>query len=132
MENKAKNILLTTLALLVYLGFFIGIGFIWNLFWTMDKPTTIIYWVTKGICCLFVVIFALYMLLAKSDKGVGAMQLFFSLLLSCLPIVLRAICLIPAAGLYIAIVLAFILISLYAITMISLCAYGNGEGNKKL
>ena len=132
MNSKTKNILLTTLALLVYVGFMVGIGFIWDLFWTMDKTTTIIYWTSKGVVCLMVVIFALFMVLAKSDKGVNAMQLFFSICLSALPITLRALCLIPYAGKYIAIILAFILVCIYAITMIGLTAYDKGEGTKKI
>ncbi len=132
MDSKAKRVLLTSLALVVYVGFMVGIGFIWNLFWTVDKGTTILYWVTKGIICLMVVCITLVMLLSKADKGMSGIQLFFTICLSFLPIVLRAIAMIPYAGFYIAIVLAFILISLYAITMISLASYGKGEGTKKI
>lgn len=132
MNSKTKNVLLTSLALVIYLAFMIGMGFIWNLFWKVDLATTLIYWISKGVICLMVVIFALVMLLGKADKGMNAMQLFFTISLSFLPLVLRAICLIPYAGVYVAGILAFILISLYAITMVSLGAYGKGEGTKKI
>ncbi len=132
MNSKTKNVALTCLALVVYIGFMVGMGFILNLFWEMDHATTLIYWITKGIVCLMVVVFSFVMLLSKSDKGTGALQLFFSVALSCLPLVLRAICLIPIVGLYVAIVLAFVLICLSLITMISISAYGTGSGTKKI
>lgn len=132
MNSKTKNALLTVLALVVYVGFMVGIGFIFNLFWAMDKATTIIYWLTKGIICFMVVVLALIMVLGKTDKGVGAMQLFFTIFISFIPLVVRALCLIPVAGVYIAGILAFIVICLYLITMISLGAYGKGEGTKKI
>lgn len=132
MNSKTKNVLLTSLALVIYLAFMIGMGFIWNLFWKVNLATTLIYWISKGIICFMVVIFALVMVLGKADKGMNAMQLFFTISLSFLPLVLRAICLIPYAGVYIAGILAFLLISVYAITMVSLAAYGKGEGTKKI
>lgn len=132
MNSKSKNILLTSLALILYIGFMIGIGFIWDLFWTVNTFTAVIYWVSKGIVCLMVVVFALIMVLGKADKGVNAMQLFFSLSLSLLPIALRAICMIPYAGKWIAIVIGFILICVYGITLIMLSAYDKGEGTKKI
>lgn len=132
MNSKTKNALLAFLALVVYVGFMIGIGFIFNLFWAMDRATTIIYWVAKGIICLMVVILSLIMVLGKSDKGVGAMQLFFTIFISFMPLLVRALCLIPYAGVYIAGILAFIVICLYLITMISLTAYGKDEGTKKI
>ena len=92
MDKKAKNILLTSLALVLFVGFMVGMGFIWDLFWTIDKSTKIIYWVSKGIVCLMVVVFSIIMLLNKADKGVGAMQLFFTISLAFLPILLRALC----------------------------------------
>ena len=132
MNSKTKNVLLTVLALVIYLAFTIGMGFIWNLFWKIDLATTLIYWISKGLICFMVVVFALVMVLGKTDKGMNAMQLFFTVMLSLLPLLLRALCLIPYAGVYIAGILAFILISLYAITMVSLGAYGKGEGTKKV
>ncbi len=131
MNKKAKNILLTTLALILFVGFMVGIGFIWDLFWTIDKTTKIIYWVSKGLVCLMVVVFSIIMLLDKSDKGVGSMQLFFTISLAFLPIVLRALCMIPVAGKYIAIILGFIIFCLYAITMIGMFGYNNGEDTKR-
>lgn len=132
MNSKTKNFLLTFSALIVYVGFMIGIGFILNLFWKMDNATTILYWLTKGIICFMVVVFALVMVFGKADKGINAMQLFFTIFISFLPLLIRALCLIPVAGVYIAGILAFILICLYLITMISLGAYGKGEGTKKI
>lgn len=132
MNSKTKNVLLTVLALFVYVGFMVGIGFIFNLFWPMDNATTILYWLTKGIICFMVVVLALVMMLGKTDKGINAMQLFFTLFISFIPLVVRALCLIPVAGVYIAGILAFIIICLYLITMISLGAYGKGEGTKKI
>lgn len=131
MNKKAKNILLTTLALILFVGFMVGIGFIWDLFWTIDKATKIIYWVSKGIICLMVVVFSIIMLLEKTDKGVGSMQLFFTISLSFLPIVLRALCMIPVAGKYIAIILGFIILCLYAISMIGMFGYNNSEDTKR-
>lgn len=131
MNKKTKNILLTTLALLVFIGFMVGMGFIWDLFWPIDTTTKIIYWVSKGLVCLLVVIFSIIMLLEKSDKGAGAMQLFFTISLVFLPILLRAFCLIPYAGKYIAIILGFILFCIYAITMIGLFASNNSEDTKR-
>lgn len=132
MNKKTKNILLSSLGLLVYLGFMIGFGFIWNLFWHVDHATTLVYWISKGVVCLAVVLFAIVMMLDKADKGIGAVQLMLSVTLSVIPLVLRAICMIPTAGLYIAIVLGFILVCLYAITMIGLFSSSNGSGNKKI
>ena len=132
MNSKTKNVLLTCLAFVIYLAFMIGMGFIWNLFGKDNLVITLIYWLSKGIICFMVVIFALVMVLGKADKGMNAMQLFFTISLSFLPLVLRAICLIPYAGSYVAGILAFILISLYAITMVALGAYGKGEGTKKI
>ncbi|MBE7074921.1 MAG: hypothetical protein E7376_02975 [Clostridiales bacterium] len=129
--SNGRKILFTSLALLLYVGLMVGMGFIWNLFWTVDQATTIIYWVAKGIITLMVVIFAISMLF-KGDKGVGAMQLFFSIFLSLFPLILRAICMIPVAGVYIAGILGFIVIVLYLITMVSLGAYSKGEGNVKI
>ena len=131
MDKKAKNILLTSLALVLFVGFMVGMGFIWDLFWTIDKSTKIIYWVSKGIVCLMVVVFSIIMLLNKADKGVGAMQLFFTISLAFLPILLRALCMIPVAGKYISVILGFIVFCLYAITMISMFGYNNGEDTKR-
>lgn len=131
MDKKTKNILLTSLALVLFVGFMVGMGFIWDLFWTIDKSTKIIYWVSKGIVCLMVVVFSIIMLLNKADKGVGAMQLFFTISLAFLPILLRALCMIPVAGKYIAVILGFIVFCLYAITMISMFGYNNGEDTKR-
>ena len=131
MDKKAKNILLTSLALVLFVGFMVGMGFIWDLFWTIDKSTKIIYWVSKGIVCLMVVVFSIIMLLNKADKGVGAMQLFFTISLAFLPILLRALCMIPVAGKYIAVILGFIVFCLYEITMIGMFGYNNGEDTKR-
>lgn len=132
MNSNTKNFLLTILALFVYVGFMVGIGFIFNLFWPMDNATTILYWLTKGIICLMVVILAIVMVFGKTNKGINAMQLFFTIFISFLPLVIRALCLIPVAGVYIAGILAFIIICLYLITMISLGAYSKGEGTRKI
>lgn len=131
MDKKAKNILLTTLALIIFVGFMVGIGFIWDLFWTIDNTTKIIYWVSKGIICLMVVVFSILMLLNKSDKGTGSIQLFFTISLAFLPIVLRALSMIPVAGKYIAIIIGFITLCLYAITMIGMFGYNNSEDTKR-
>lgn len=132
MSQKTKNILLSCVGIVVYLAFMIGFGFIWNLFWQVDHATALIYWISKGVICAVVILFAVIMMLDKSDKGIGAIQLMLSITLSVMPLVLRALCLIPYAGKYIAIVLAFILICLYAITMIGLASNSHGEGNKKI
>lgn len=132
MNSKTKNVVLTCLALVVYIGFMVGMGFILNLFWEMDHSTTLIYWITKGIVCLMVVVFSILMLFSKTDKGTGAVQLFFSVALSCLPLVLRTICLIPTVGFYIALVLAFVLICLFLIAMISIAGYSSGSKAKKI
>lgn len=132
MNSKAKNVLLTVLALVVYVGFMVGIGFIFNLFWPMDNTTTILYWLVKGIICFMVFVLTLVMVLGKADKGVGGMQLFFTIFISFMPLLVRALCLIPVVGVYIAGILSFIVICLYLITMISLGAYGKGEGTKKI
>lgn len=133
MEGKGKSVLLTILALFVYVGFMVGMGFILNLFWPIDQTTTILYWVMKGIICFMVVVLALAMVLGKGNKGIGAMQLFFTIFISFMPLLIRALCLIPVAGVYIAGILGFIVICLYLITMISFSAYSKGdEGTRKI
>lgn len=134
MEGKGKSVLLTILALFVYVGFMVGMGFIWDkLIWPIDQTTTIFYWVMKGIICFMVVVLALAMVLGKGNKGIGAMQLFFTIFISFMPLLIRALCLIPVAGVYIAGILGFIVICLYLITMISFSAYSKGgEGTRKI
>ncbi|MBQ7884578.1 MAG: hypothetical protein IJ318_00575 [Clostridia bacterium] len=132
MSSKAKNALLTVVALMLYVGFMVGMSFVFNLFWAMDRATTILYWVSLGIICFMVVVFGLFMALGKTDKGIGGMQLFFSIFMSFIPLLLRALCLIPYAGFYIALVLGIIVLFLYLITMLTLGANGKGEGNKKI
>jgi len=132
MNEKTKKGLITVVALILFVGASIGIGFIWNLFWKVDFATTLIYWITKGIINLLIVVFALFLTFGKADKGISAMQLFFSVVIALLPLVLRAICMIPAAGMYIAILLAFVFVVFYAFVMLGLASYGKGEGNKKI
>lgn len=123
MNNKGSKILYGILALIVYVGFMVGIGFIFNLFWKVDSGSETMYWVTTGIVCLCVAFYVLLLLFTKKDKGVGAMQLFFTICLSGLPLLVRAINMIPNAGIYISIVLVFILVALYLITMIGMGYY---------
>ena len=132
MEGKAKSIILTFLAVILYVGFMVGMSFIFNLFWAMDHATTILYWVSLGIICFMVFVFAFFMVLGKTDKGIGGMQLFFTIFMSFIPLVLRALCLIPYAGFYIALILGVIVLFVYLITMLTLGANGKGEGNKKI
>ena len=131
--TKTKKILLTITAIMLYLALVIGMGFIWNLFWEIDKNTSIIYWVSKGIVALEVILFAVLMLFAKSDKGTSALQLFFSIMLTFLPLVLRALCMIPIAGKYIAVILGFLVIVLALMLMLLLQGYSvKGKGNQKI
>ena len=120
-----KNKVYGYLALIVYIAFMVGIGFIFNLFWKVSDANITIYWVTTAIVCLCVVFYAVLLLNGKKDKGVGAMQLFFTLLLSILPILVRAIGMIPTAGIYIALVLVFIIVIAYLFAMISMGYYAN-------
>lgn len=121
--NKTNSKIYGLLALVVYIGFMVGLGFILDLFWKISEANATMYWVTTGIICLCVAFYAILMLFGKKDKGVGAMQLFFTILLSVLPIVVRLINMIPYAGIYISIVLVFLLVVTYLITMIAMGYY---------
>ena len=121
--NKTNKILYGLLALVVYVGFMIGIGFILNLFWKVDSGNLTMYWVVTGLVCFCVAFYTLIMLFGKKDRGVGALQLVLSLGLSFLPIVVRLINMIPYAGVYLSTVLVFLLTIAYLITMLAMGYY---------
>ncbi len=122
--NKSTKAIYTCFALLFYVGFMVGFGFILNLFWKMSDASSTMFWVTTGVVCACVVITSLLSVLTKKDKGLGAMQVTFSVLLSLLPIVVRTINLIPTAGIYISAVLLFFAGAIYLFTMLGLSYYG--------
>lgn len=121
--NKTNSKIYGIFALVVYIGFMVGLGFILNLFWKIEQSNEIMYWITTGIVCLCATFFAILMLFGKKDKGVGAIQLFFTILLSGLPLVVRLINMIPVAGIYISIVLEFLLVATYLFSMIGMGYY---------
>ena len=128
MNNKKNKVIYSILALLVYVGFMVGLGFILDLFWKVSGTPEIMFWIATAVVCLCVVFYVVAMLCGK-DKGVGAIQLFFTICLSCLPLIIRAINLIPYAGIYISIVLLFIVAVLYLITMIAMGYYATDVTN---
>lgn len=132
MSEKTKQRVLSICALVVFIGFCIGMGFVWDSFWKVDATTSAIYWVSKCIILALVAVFVSFIVFAKTDKGIGAMQVVFSVIMCILPIVLRVLCMIPYAGKYIAVILTLILTAIYLLTMLSLGSYGKGEGNKKI
>ena len=121
--NKTNKILYSALGLIVYVGFMVGLGFILNLFWKVGGTSATMYWITTAVVCLCVAFYVLLLLFSKKDKGVGAMQLFFTFLLSFLPLVVRLINLIPTVGIYISAVLLFICATIYLFTMVSMGYY---------
>ena len=123
MNNKTNKIIYGLLALVVYVGFMVGLGFILDLFWKAEGHNANIYWITTGVVCLCVAFYVILLLFTKKDKGVGAIQLFFTICLTALPIVVRAINMIPYAGKYISIVLVFLLAVAYLLTMIGMGFY---------
>ncbi len=123
MNNKANKIIYGILALVVYVGLMVGLGFILDLFWKIDSGNATMYWITTGIVCLCVAFYVLLMLFNKKDKGVGAIQLFFTVLLSILPLIIRAINMIPTAGIYISAVLVFLLVAVYLFMMLAMGYY---------
>ena len=129
MNNRTNKIIYGILGALLYIGVMIGFGFILNIFWDMPKDCAIIYWVTKGIICAFVLIYVLLVLFGAKDKGVGAIQIFFTIMASFLPLICRAVFLIPVAGKVISIILAFIGIALYLVTMIGMGFYATDINN---
>lgn len=129
MKNKANKIIYSLLALVVYVGIMVGFGFLLNLFWKVDSGNETMFWITTGIVCVCVAFYVILMLFNKKDKGVGAIQLFFTLMLSVLPILIRAINMIPYAGIYISAVLVFLLVALYLITMIAMGYYATDINN---
>ena len=134
--NKSNKIVYGVLAALLYIGVFIGFGFILNMFWEMPKDCAIIYWVTKGIICAGVLVYVLLTVLGVKDKGIGTMQIFFTIMVSFLPLLCRAIFFIPYAGKVLAIIIAFIGIAIYLITMLGLGYYAtdinsNSDNTKK-
>jgi len=120
MNTKTKRTISAILALVLYAGLMVGLSLIFDLFWKMNKATTIIYWVITGIVVLSVIGFSVALLFGKHSKGISAIQLFFSVSLSFLPLLVRAICMIPVAGIYIGGILSFILIVMFFLTMIGL------------
>ena len=127
--NKANKVVYSLLALVVYVGFMVGLGFLLNLFWKVDGGNETMFWVVTGIVCALVAFYVILMLINKKDKGVGAIQLFFTLCLSCMPLLVRAINMIPYAGITISAILVFIVGALYLITMIAMGFYATDVTN---
>lgn len=123
MKNKANKIIYSLLGLVVYVGFMVGLGFILDLFWKIQGYSAAIYWITTSVVCICVAFYVLLMLFGKKDSGVGALQLFFTIGLSILPIVVRVINLIPVAGKYISVILVFLLVVTYLFAMIGMGFY---------
>lgn len=121
--NKTYSRLYGMLALVVYIGFMVGLGFILNLFWKVSNLNSTLYWVTTAIVCVCVTFYVVILLFSKKDKGVGGVQLFLTICLSLLPIVTRVISMIPVAGIYISIVLVFLVCVAYLFTMLSMGYY---------
>ena len=121
--NKSNSRIYGIFALFAYIGLMVGFGFILDLFWKISKQNSIIFWVSTGIVCLCVVFYVIITLFGNKDKGVGAIQLFFTVLLSFIPIIVRLINMIPNAGIYISIVLLFVVISTYIFSMLSMGYY---------
>ena len=118
--NKVNKILYGMLAALLYVVLSVGLGLILGLIWKVPATCNVIYWVTKGVICAFVVLYALLVLLGAKDKGVGTLQI---VAISLLPLLCRVVYLVPVAGKYISITFAFLGFVLYLITMISLGYY---------
>lgn len=129
MKNNANKIIYGILGLLVYVGIMVGFGFILDLFWKVTGAELTIFWVSTAVVCALVAFNVLLMLFKKKDAGVGAIQLMFTLMLSVLPISVRAINMIPYAGIYISAVLLFIVGALYLITMVSMGFYATDVTN---
>lgn len=130
MNNKANKIIYGFLGLIIYIAFMVGIGFILNLFWKIPSNSETMYWVVTGIVCLLVTFYVLLLMFGNKDRGVGAIQLVFSLGFSFLPLLVRLINMIPNAGIYISIVLVFVIGVLYLISMVSMGYYANDVNNK--
>lgn len=127
--NKTNSKIYGVLALVVYIGIMVGFGFILNLFWKITPQNATMFWITTAVVCACVSFYAILTLFGKKDKGVGAMQLFFSGLLSLLPIIVRAINMIPNAGIIISAVLLFIVGATYLIMMIGMGYYATDVTN---
>lgn len=123
MNNRANKIIYSILALVVYVGIMVGFGFILNLFWKIEGVPNTMYWITTAVVCVLVAFYIILMLVNAKDKGVGAIQLFFTICLSFMPLLVRIINMIPVAGIYISAVLLFIVGSIYLITMLSMGYY---------
>lgn len=134
--NRTNKIIYGSLAVLLLVGLYIGLGFIIGLFWKIDHNNALIYWITKGIVCFFVLLYSVIILLKGKDSGVGTMQLFFTGFLAVVPIVCRAIYFIPVAGPYIALILAILCVAAYLLTMLGMGYYAteinnNSDNTKK-
>lgn len=127
--NKTNARLYGLLGLALYIGVMVGLGFILDLFWKISSANATMYWVTTGVICLCVAFYIILLLFGKKDKGVGTMQLFFTIMLSLVPIIVRLINMIPYAGIYISIVLLFIVAVLYLVTMLSMGYYATDVTN---
>ena len=127
--NKANGKIYGLLALLLYIGAMVGLGFILDLFWKVSEQNITMFWITTAIVCVFVSFYVVLLLFGKKDQGVGAIQLFLSILLSALPIVVRLINMIPGAGIYISIILVFILGVVYLGSMIAMGYYASSSNN---
>jgi len=130
MNKKALKTVYAFLGTLIVCGFLVGIGFILNTFWEMNKGTTILYWITTGIVCACLIFFVALLNLTKKDKGALGIQIFMTICLAILPFVVRLIGLIPKAGVTIAGILAFIVITIYLLTILSIGSYNTIEENK--
>ena len=129
MSNRKNNILYSLLSLVVYIGVMVGFGFVLNLFWKVDVGNLTMFWISTALVCACVAFFVILMLFTQKDKGLGAMQLFFTLFLSFMPITIRAINMVPYAGFAISGVIVFITLALYLITMIAMGYYATDLDN---
>ena len=129
MGNKSNKILHGGLALVVYIAIMVGFGFILDLFWKIEGANLTMFWIATACVCVLVAFYVILMLCKKKDAGVGVIQLMFTLMLSGLPLLIRAINMIPVAGIYISGILLFIVGALYLITMIALGFYATEINN---
>ena len=130
MNKKALKTVYAFLGTLIACGFLVGIGFILNTFWEMNKGTTILYWITTGIVCLCLIFFVALLNLSKKDKGALGIQIFMTVCLAILPFAVRLIGLIPNVGVTIAGILTFIVVTAYLLIILSVGSYNTIEENQ--
>ena len=130
MNKKTLKTIYAFLGALIGCGFLVGIGFILNTFWEMNKGTTILYWITTGIVCVCLIFFVALLNLTKKDKGALGIQIFMTMFLAILPFMVRILGLIPKAGVTIAGILTFIVITIYLLVILLVGSYDTIEENK--